>query len=466
MLDHVMRFKSVFYILLSILIAAVTGVILYEIYYRYELKKRIESHFAQAFFWIQNKSLIDTDENGPDTLFGYHVSTHPRGLFRIKDNIDISVIPVDQVRGTLNFSVRTNNIGVLSDYDYEFERNPQKPEYRIVVLGDSMTGPTTSTYQWVDTVQELLNQSQELRHKIGDKVVKVYNLGWVGAGFGTFANAFDKSGQYFDPDLVVINYIEIDFPRTVGGVHMTDDAQMIKHAAYNIQRVVRNNKNILLSVMPVYAELIDRDLKFKKSEQLKEMLPEARIADMREFMLNTSDKLEVDSWFNLPHDAHYSDRGGEVYARALAGYIVKELTGRKEDFFRYKTRYSELVLGLGKPKTRVIQNATSRMTSNQVVLKKMSDDIIKKIVSSRVYRIKPWVFEQIQRTGVDGIAIPYSKKLDIAMYPIRFDSGDNDVAYLGLACTNKPYDLNNPNCYTHLHMFIKDIDNLSCNEIN
>jgi hypothetical protein len=197
----------------------------FEIYWRIQVRNNILTMVKSAnALWIQTHTLT---RSPVDDFFDRHTEEHPKGLFKVNTTFDIAV--VHPTNGTLNFSVRTNNVGLLSDKPYRFERDPKHPEYRIVVLGDSMTGPTTATYQWVDTVEDLLNSNRALRQKVGGKEFRVYNLGWVAAGFQTFWKAYEKSGQYFSPDMVVVNYIEADFPRT-DGPHLKSEQEMIAHA--------------------------------------------------------------------------------------------------------------------------------------------------------------------------------------------------------------------------------------------
>ena len=98
--------------------------------------------------WVQNQPLTTSEV---DHKFGRKPVMIPNGLFKMNTTLDFAAVAPD---GNVNmhFSVRTNNFGLLSDKDYVVKRQPEKPEFRIVVLGDSFTGTTTATYQWVDTL--------------------------------------------------------------------------------------------------------------------------------------------------------------------------------------------------------------------------------------------------------------------------------------------------------------------------
>jgi len=137
---------------------------------------------------------------------------HPLGLFKANQSFTTTFYrPREGDRIGFQVTVRTNNLGYLSERPYRIERTSD--EYRVVVIGDSYTGPTTMSSPWVDRVEDILNADALLRNEIGDRAIRVFNLGWPGAGFPHFQRVLEKKALQFDPDLVVVNYIELDFPR-------------------------------------------------------------------------------------------------------------------------------------------------------------------------------------------------------------------------------------------------------------
>ena len=174
-----------------------------------------------------------------------------------------------------------------------------------------MTGTTTSTYQWVDTVEEILNQSKTFRSSVGGRVIKVYNLGWIGAGFGSFYQAYESAGQYFDPDLVVINFIEIDYERG-GATILVDQKSKIEHAQLNLNKIIDLGAEPLITLMPTFDEMVPTQTDYKLTEALVEADPRFKTVIMRDRLLSDqpSDR-EISTWFNLPYGP-YSDRGGEI----------------------------------------------------------------------------------------------------------------------------------------------------------
>ena len=114
-----------------------------------------------------------------------------------------------KLRQEVNF--HTNNLGFLSKKNYAVPK--LKNEYRIAFLGDSMTGSTTTNAPWVDRVEDILNADQEFLKLVGRKMVRTINLGQPGASFPHFSVNYHQQGKLFLPDLIVVNYIESDFPR-------------------------------------------------------------------------------------------------------------------------------------------------------------------------------------------------------------------------------------------------------------
>jgi len=102
--------------------------------------------------------------------------------------------------------------------------------------------------QWVDLVEDLLAADPAVRAGLGGKAVRAYNFGVPGAGFPAFWSFYEKYGRAFDPDLIVVNYIESDFPRTnLSGAlaHLSDRAEMVRLAASQVEKFLKRDRNFL-----------------------------------------------------------------------------------------------------------------------------------------------------------------------------------------------------------------------------
>ena len=308
--------------------AALAGLTLYEIYIRYDQLERYDQRAKPVI--IKNQELT---RMSIDSLLGYEAVKHPQGLFKPNESFRTTIASDNAV--VFHAEPRTNNLGFLSDKSYTIERDPARPEYRIVIVGDSMTGTTTMDHQWVDWVEDLLNASADVRSVLGGRAVRVYNLGWPGAGFRTFWTSFDEVGRRFDPDLVIVNFIESDLPRTggtEGGAHFLDDeqARMVQHAASFARRFQGLDRDVVFTVMPTYWDLVPRS-DWPLSRRLAEIVPGAEFVFMHERLPLADGDEAIYGWYNLPYDGHLSQYGGRLYAWAMARMIGERLAGRPVD---------------------------------------------------------------------------------------------------------------------------------------
>ncbi|MBO6520069.1 MAG: SGNH/GDSL hydrolase family protein [Rhodospirillales bacterium] len=439
--------KFKIYSIITVL-SVVAGLISYEIYFRIDLALQLSNRTDTSFLWLQNKNITPTRV---DEVFGLSYKMHERGLFKVDETIEISVVK-DQTDHR-NFSIRTNNVGLFSDLDYTFERDPENPEYRIVVVGDSFTAPTTSTYQWVDTVQEILNQSSELREAVGGKTFRLYNVGIIGAGFNSFLRTFRTSGQHFDPDLTVVNFIEIDFERTGKEVLMTIPDK-VENAANYMEQIYALTDNVLLTLLPTYNDIIPKPVDYELTKAFAAKSPRYSTVIMRDLMPIDRGQEEVTSWYNIPYDAHLSDRGGEIFARAFAQVIANRITGETYDFSNVETKYSRFVLGPGKPNTRPVETGLGFISKSQEKIDRIRSYIKRNEFWTKVFRLEPYIWSTLQDVPIDGINIPYRKKITSGFVEVPYGDGKKDVAFLFLSCTEMPMKIDNPNCYHHHHLFI------------
>lgn len=297
-----------------------------EVTLRWRAREEIVHHAQRSPLWIQNQTLV---AGAVDEILDRRPRMIANGLFKVDETIEMAAVGAGGV--VLDFAVRTNNMGLLSDRRYAVPRSARAPEYRIVVFGDSLTGTTTANYQWVDTVEDLLNAKAELRAQLG-ATFRVYNLGWPAAGFPTFWKAYEQAGRQFAPDMIVVNFVYDDFPRAEGGPRLRDEGRMVEQAASVLRRFQGEGKRLVVAQMPIFSELFPVRATYPLTDRLAPMVPFAPIVQMRDELPLAYGQGEVETWYNYPYDGHMSDRGGEIYARAMAGVIARRLTGRSVDF--------------------------------------------------------------------------------------------------------------------------------------
>src|SRR5262245_48891616 len=91
--------------------------------------------------------------------------------------------------------VPTNNPPRVARYSYQREK--PTGEYRIAVVGDSLTASVNNTYPWPDELQRRLNADQELLAALKAERITVLNLGVPGAGLDLMANPLAEIGRRF-----------------------------------------------------------------------------------------------------------------------------------------------------------------------------------------------------------------------------------------------------------------------------
>lgn len=111
----------------------------------------------------------------------------------------------------LNAHWRTNSHGHVSDVEYPRRKPPD--EFRIAVVGDSMTANTQNSVRWTEIAERQLNGSPIWRALVGGRSTRVINFGLPMLGFVQFAAMLRYHVFDFDPDLIIINFISDDVRR-------------------------------------------------------------------------------------------------------------------------------------------------------------------------------------------------------------------------------------------------------------
>ena len=107
------------YLLAYIIITIIFTLFTFEIYYRIGLSKKIKTHFS-GYFLLQNQ-VLSNKTMAVDKIFDREV-VKSECLFRANSNIDLTFIPISNNLEQKNFSVQTNNLGLLSSNNYNFKK--------------------------------------------------------------------------------------------------------------------------------------------------------------------------------------------------------------------------------------------------------------------------------------------------------------------------------------------------------
>ncbi len=106
---------------------------------------------------------------------------------------------------------RTNSYGHVSQVEYPRQKPPE--EYRIAVVGDSMTANIQNNIRWTEVAERQLNASPQWRAFVGGRSTRVINFGVHMFGMVQFAAMVRYHVFDFDPDLIIVNFISDDVRR-------------------------------------------------------------------------------------------------------------------------------------------------------------------------------------------------------------------------------------------------------------
>jgi hypothetical protein len=196
-------------------ISALASLVLFEIKVRLDMQRAyVAGRFPIVAFDAPDAHTRSVDS--PLDLFGpfppeVHAEEEPYvGFFRRDGSFFLWFID-DESKIRLEVRYRTNNLGFISSRDY-FPRRDREREFRIAVIGDSLTAAREMKIPWPDLLEDFLRADGELARRVG-REPRVYNLGLPGAGFEHFVRIARGPAEVLDPDLVIVNYIEDDFQR-------------------------------------------------------------------------------------------------------------------------------------------------------------------------------------------------------------------------------------------------------------
>lgn len=116
--------------------------------------------------------------------------------------------------------LRLNNMGYFSRRDYDYQRGPN--EFRIVTIGGEQTASSVANLSWPDSLEDELNRRDPSTR------YKVFNIAWPDAGPEHYVRYWQEEGRKFDPDLVIVHFVEGDFYRKIEGTPLKYKGQPIE----------------------------------------------------------------------------------------------------------------------------------------------------------------------------------------------------------------------------------------------
>jgi hypothetical protein len=426
----------------------------FEFYTRSQLVKRYNESDQGLPLIIQNQPLHISEV---DALFDRKVRIDPEGFyFKVNETFATGLVATNG--HVQEYVVRTNSLGYLSDRPYRTERDPAAAEYRIAVLGDSMTGTTTMSRHWVDTLEDLLNDRAVLRKAVEGKTFKTINLGWPGAGFEAFLKAYLEKAKKFSPDMVIINFIELDFARTTAGAHMTDMDEAVAKADKFLRQIVGDHGNVLVTFMPMYGEMFP-DLSERMpvlTEQFRKRVAPIEVMDLRKLMPTQVGPEEAKQWYNFPNDSHMSDLGGELYARAMASVISERLAGIRIDFSKAPSRFFSAE-NIDQPAQNGKQAYTLKILNQPEKLKALRRAISPRYLETKTSRTAHFYsLDKLKGMKQNFFQVPPGIPVQGGFEKITYGDGHEDYGYLNVICKTPPITIDNPACYQFFYVIVKD----------
>ena len=165
-----------------------------------------------------------------DLVRGIKRQSSEKGLF--KENFDLKFwwfSPTGEI--IHENAVHLNNLGLISKRDSTV-KNTNKGYYRIAVLGDEMTGATTSNVSWPDSLNEFLNENRP-----DQRYFEVLNFGHLDTGIHEWKKIWQERVRFFDIDLLIVNIADHTL-RRVGEIFSDishwDKLSGFRYVTYNL----------------------------------------------------------------------------------------------------------------------------------------------------------------------------------------------------------------------------------------
>ncbi len=156
-------------------------------------------------------------ETLPDRLFRLGSSllrgNAQYGQLRFDEHTGYAYAPLFEGHSGPPFNARwrTNSHGHVSEVEYP--RHKPSDEYRIAVIGDSMTANTQNNVRWTELVERQLNAAPKWRAFVGGRSTRVINFGVHMMGIVQFDAMLRYHAFDFEPDLIIVNFISDDIRR-------------------------------------------------------------------------------------------------------------------------------------------------------------------------------------------------------------------------------------------------------------
>jgi hypothetical protein len=108
------------------------------------------------------------------------------------------------------------------------------------------------------------------------------------------------------------------------------EEEAVEAALGSLREIRAVHRNVLVTLHPLFSEMFPQPVPYERTAALVARDPTLRVVVMRDRLTAARGDAEPYGWYNLPFDVHMSQRGGSVYARAMADLVVEHLASADE----------------------------------------------------------------------------------------------------------------------------------------
>jgi hypothetical protein len=103
------------------------------------------------------------------------------------------------------------------------------------------------------------------------------------------------------------------------------EEEAVLAALGSLREIRAVHRHVLVTLHPLFSEMFPGPAPCAQTAALAARDPTLRVVVMRDRLIPARGTAEAYGWYNLPFDVHMSQRGGSVYARAMADLVLEHL---------------------------------------------------------------------------------------------------------------------------------------------
>src|SRR5262249_48783540 len=254
--------------------------------------------------------------------------------------------------------------------------------------------------------------------------------------------AYAEKARPFTPDMVVVNYIELDFPRTQphdGMYYLPEREQQIKQAVEVFNEFLAARPHVVFTLMPLLEDLTATP-DYSRTQAVLKQVPAARHVVMAERMKSiggSGPNVDYRNWYNWPKafDGHMSDDGNDIYARTMAITLGEDLAANLTHQSFDKAAVTAEVMQTTPDPAPESSSRGMRVLENPAYVARLRETIANESIRARIPLIRSAVLDRLpKRPSNPFMRDPSLPVAVVGHVPVRYGPGEGDVALLNMAC--------------------------------